>query len=127
MIFEKQDGRLPPFWNLEEVEKLELLPNNSPRRLCMSPLLLHRKFGLILQILPDPTHLIVLACHPFYGGGVAIIYRIDLKCHKVITLPSVKSFEYVCCRLTTSQRNDNRAINLPTGFRLVVRVGQCRQ
>ena len=45
------------------------------------------------------------------GGGVAIIYRSDLKCHKVNTLPSVKSFEYVCCRLTTSKRNDITAVS----------------
>ena len=46
------------------------------------------------------------------GGGVAIIYRSDLKCHKVNTLPSVKSFEYVCCRLTTSKRNDITVLSI---------------
>jgi len=46
------------------------------------------------------------------GGGVAIIYRSDLKCHKVTTLPSVRSFEYVCCRLTTSQRNELTVLSM---------------
>jgi len=44
--------------------------------------------------------------HSSAGGGVAIIYREAYKCHKVVTLPSVNAFEYVCCRLTTTTRYD---------------------
>ena len=36
------------------------------------------------------------------GGGVAIIYRSEFKCKKLLTSSSYKTFEYVCCRLTAS-------------------------
>jgi len=39
-------------------------------------------------------------------GGVAVIYRNDVKAKKLTTLPSCKTFEYVCCRLNTSRQGD---------------------
>lgn len=46
------------------------------------------------------------------GGGVAIIYREQYKCHKVVSLPSVKSFEFVCCRLTTPARYEFTVLSI---------------
>jgi len=46
------------------------------------------------------------------GGGVAIIYREQYKCHKVVSLPSVKSFEFVCCRLTTTARYEFTVLSI---------------
>ena len=40
------------------------------------------------------------------GGGVAVIYRAEYKMHKVTTLPTAKTFEFVCCRLSAGSRGD---------------------
>ena len=50
--------------------------------------------------------------HSTAGGGVAIIYREQYKCHKVVSLPSVKSFEFVCCRITTTARYEFTVLSI---------------
>jgi len=40
------------------------------------------------------------------GGGVAIIYRSDFKTRKIMTLPSFKTMENVCCRITVPRQGD---------------------
>jgi len=40
------------------------------------------------------------------GGGVAVIYRAEYKMHKVTTLPTATTFEFVCCRLSASTMGD---------------------
>ena len=42
---------------------------------------------------------------PALGGGVAIFYRSTYKVSKIATLPCVKKFEYVCCRLNTGSQD----------------------
>jgi exonuclease III len=40
------------------------------------------------------------------GGGVAVIYRAEYKMHKVTTLPTATTFEFVCCRLSAGTMGD---------------------
>jgi len=46
------------------------------------------------------------------GGGVAIIYRAELKMKKINTLPIVKTCEHVCCRFSSANCGDVIVLSL---------------
>jgi exonuclease III len=46
------------------------------------------------------------------GGGVAIIYRAELKMKKINTLPIMRTCEYVCCRFGSANCGDIIVLSL---------------